>query len=83
MRAQEEIAAGRQQTLVGRTLTVLVEGPHDESDMLLAGRTEWQAPEIDGGVILTDAPRLLYPGEFVEVRIDEAHAHDLVGAVVR
>jgi hypothetical protein len=40
------------------------------------------APEIDGQVILTDAPRVLFPGEIVEARIDEAHPHDLVGAVV-
>jgi ribosomal protein S12 methylthiotransferase len=82
MEVQEEIALERQQAQVGRTLTVLVEGAHEESDLLLAGRTEWQAPEIDGGVILTDAPRVLHPGEFVEVRVDEAHPHDLVGAVV-
>ena len=82
MQVQEEVALERQRALVGRTLPVLVEGPHQESDLLVAGRTEGQAPEIDGGVILTDAPRVLFPGEFVEVRIDEAHPHDLVGAVV-
>jgi ribosomal protein S12 methylthiotransferase len=82
MQVQEEVALERQQALVGRTLPVLVEGAHEESDLLAAGRTEWQAPEIDGSVVLTDAPRLLYPGELVEVRIDEAHPHDLVGAVV-
>jgi ribosomal protein S12 methylthiotransferase len=83
MQAQEEVSFDRQRALVGRTLPILVEGEHEESEYLLAGRTEWQAPEIDGSVILTDAPRVLYPGEFVEVRIDEAHAHDLVGAVVK
>jgi hypothetical protein len=40
------------------------------------------APEIDGQVILTDAPRALFPGEIVALRVDEAHPHDLVGAVV-
>jgi ribosomal protein S12 methylthiotransferase len=82
MQAQEEVSLEHQRALVGRTFPVLVEGEHEESEYLLAGRTEWQAPEIDGTVILTEAPRVLYPGEFVEVRIDEAHAHDLVGAVV-
>jgi ribosomal protein S12 methylthiotransferase len=83
MAAQEEISAARNQRLVGRTIEVLVEGAHEESDLLLSGRSEGQAPEIDGSVILTDAPRVLYPGEFVEARIDEGHPHDLVGAVVR
>jgi ribosomal protein S12 methylthiotransferase len=82
MEIQEERLACSREALVGRTVEVLVEGPHPESDLLLAGRTEGQAPEIDGGVILTDAPRVLYPGEFVSMRIETAHAHDLVGPVV-
>jgi ribosomal protein S12 methylthiotransferase len=82
MAAQEQVAADRNQRLLGRTIEVLVEGAHEESDLLLSGRSEGQAPEIDGAVILTDAPRILYPGEFVEVRIDAAHPHDLVGTVV-
>jgi ribosomal protein S12 methylthiotransferase len=82
MGIQEKHLARRRKALVGRTVEVLVEGPHPESDLLLAGRMEGQAPEIDGGVILTDAPRVLYPGEFVSVRIETAHAHDLVGPVV-
>lgn len=79
--AQEGIAARRQRRLVGRTLEVLVEGPHPESDLLLAGRTEGQAPEIDGRVILTDAPGPIPPGTFVPVIVREAHAFDLVGEV--
>jgi ribosomal protein S12 methylthiotransferase len=82
MAIQEEHLERRRRALVGRTVEVLVEGPHPESDLLLAGRTEGQAPEIDGGVILTDAPRVLYPGEFVTMRVASAHAHDLVGPVV-
>jgi ribosomal protein S12 methylthiotransferase len=82
MQAQEQVASDRNERLLGRTIEVLVEGAHEESDLLLTGRSEGQAPEIDGAVILTDAPRILYPGEFVEVRIDATHPHDLVGAVV-
>ena len=82
METQERITLRRHRRLVGRTVAVLVEGPHEESDLLLSGRTEGMAPEIDGQVILTDAPRVLFPGEIVEARIDEAHPHDLVGAVV-
>jgi ribosomal protein S12 methylthiotransferase len=81
MEIQEGIASRRNASLVGATIEVLVDGPHEESDFLLCGRTEGQAPEIDGGVILTDSPRPLHPGEFVMVRIDEAHPHDLVGRV--
>jgi ribosomal protein S12 methylthiotransferase len=79
MAIQEGIAARRNRGLVGRTVEVLVEGPHPDSDLVLHGRTERQAPEIDGRVILTDAPPGIRAGTFVPVRIDEAHAFDLVG----
>ncbi|MBI1950270.1 MAG: radical SAM protein, partial [Acidobacteria bacterium] len=82
MAVQEEIAARRSRTLVGRTLEVLVDGPPEDSDLLLCGRTEGQAPEIDGRVVLTDAPGPLSPGTFVRARIDEAHPFDLVGSAV-
>ena len=82
MLIQETLSSERNQGRVGTEVEVLVEGPHEESDLLLAGRTEGQAPQIDGQVVITDAPRVLYPGEFVRVRIDEAHAHDLVGAAL-
>jgi len=82
MQAQEEISLAANERYIGRIVDVLVEGAHEESDLLLSGRSEGQAPEIDGSVILTDAPRLVYPGEFVAVRIEEAHPHDLVGSIV-
>jgi len=82
MAIQEDIAARRAQALVGRVVEVLIDGPPEDSDLLLCGRTEGQAPEIDGRVILTDAPGPLNPGAFVQVRIDEAHPYDLVGAAI-
>jgi ribosomal protein S12 methylthiotransferase len=82
MGIQERIAARRNRTLRGRTLEVLVQGPHEESDLILSGRTEGQAPDIDGCVLITDAPAPLRPGAFVPVRITETHAHDLVGEAV-
>jgi ribosomal protein S12 methylthiotransferase len=82
MAIQERVAARRQRALLGRDLEVLVDGPHEESDLLLCGRTEGQAPEIDGRVILTDATQPPAAGSFVRVRIQEAHAFDLVGTVL-
>jgi ribosomal protein S12 methylthiotransferase len=82
MEMQQRISLARNQARVGRTVEVLVDGAHEESDLLLCGRTEGQAPEIDGRVILTDAPRPLHPGEFVEVLIEEAHPYDLIGPAI-
>ena len=61
---------------------MLVDGVPEDTDLVLCGRTEGQAPEIDGRVILTDAPGPLAAGTFVRARIDEAHPFDLVAAAV-
>ncbi len=60
----------------------MIDGQHEESDLLLCGRTEGQAPEIDGRVVLTDAPRALSAGDFVKARIDEVHGYELFGAAL-
>ena len=82
MAIQESIAARRNRALVGRTVEVLVEGPHEDSDLVRCGRLEGQAPEIDGGVILTDLMSPIPAGRFVMARIVEARAFDLVGSVI-
>ena len=41
---------------VGQRVEVLVEGAHEDSDLLLRGRLATQAPDIDGGVIINDIP---------------------------
>jgi ribosomal protein S12 methylthiotransferase len=83
MAIQERIAARRNRRLLGRVVEVLVEGTHEESDLLLCGRMETQAPEIDGRVILTDASAPLRAGTFIPVRIDQVHAFDLIGAALQ
>jgi ribosomal protein S12 methylthiotransferase len=80
MSAQAAISARRQQRFVGRDEPVLVEGVSAESDLLLEGRTRYQAPEIDGCVYITAGE--VSPGDIVSVRITEAHTYDLVGEVL-
>ena len=45
----------------------------------MRGRTPWQAPEIDGMVLLRGSAE---PGEFVSARVKEALTYDLVAEVV-
>jgi ribosomal protein S12 methylthiotransferase len=78
--AQAEISADIQQRAVGSRETVLVEGVSRETDLLLEGRTRYQAPEIDGCVLINDGTAS--PGDFVQVEITEAHVYDLVGRIV-
>ena len=75
MTLQQPISLGKNQSLVGKTLDVLVEG---QGDGLTVGRTYRDAPEIDGLVVIEgDAP----PGEFVPVRVTGAMEYDLTGTV--
>lgn len=79
MELQSEISLSKNREYVGRTLPVLVEGISRESELLLEGRTEFQAPEIDGCVYITDGR--CRQGDIVNVTITEAHPYDLVGTI--
>lgn len=65
---------------IGQTVPVLVEGLSRETDLLLEGRTVYQAPEIDGCVYINDG--IANPGDIVQVRITEAQIYDLVGGII-
>jgi ribosomal protein S12 methylthiotransferase len=77
---QKRISTRRNRRRVGERLEALVEGFHEDSDLLLRGRLATQAPEIDGGVIINDgtAPA----GTFVTCEVTEAHPYDLVARIV-
>jgi len=79
MEAQQGISATRNRAMVGQTLEVMIEGPHEETESILLGRHRGQAPDIDGNVLIVDGEPELYPIQ--NVRITEAHAYDLVGIV--
>ncbi len=61
-----------------------LKGPSKESDLLWQGRLETQAPDIDGCVLINDAPDNFVPtpGDFVNVLITDAHEYDLVGHII-
>jgi len=64
---------------VGQVLDVLVEGAHEETDLIVKGRHQGQAPDIDGNVLLVDGAPLV--NTIQRVRIIKAHAYDLIGEV--
>jgi len=84
MKEQARISRRKNRRLVGSRVRVLLEGKSKESDLLLEGRMESQAPEIDGSVLINDVPDggEPLPGDFVTVEITEAHEYDLIGRVV-
>ncbi|MCB9706018.1 MAG: 30S ribosomal protein S12 methylthiotransferase RimO [Myxococcales bacterium] len=76
---QEEIRLRKHEAMLGKVVPVMIDGVSDESELLLEGRHEGQAPGIDGKVILTDGAAK--PGEIVEARITQAEVHDLVATL--
>jgi ribosomal protein S12 methylthiotransferase len=83
MKEQAKISAKRLQNMVGRKVEVLLEGRSEESDLLLQGRMETQAPDIDGHVLINDAgDKEVTAGEFYTVEITESLDYDLVGRIL-
>ena len=84
MEVTERISAAKLEAKIGRTLPVIIDevGEADEEgDIGATGRSQADAPEIDGQVFLRNVPASLRPGDFVEVTVEDADAHDLFGAI--
>lgn len=83
MEVQSAISSRRLARFVGRTMRVLVDGLEEAEDgtQVAVGRTQMDAPEIDGIVRFGGKGRLPIGG-FVDVRITGSDTHDLVGQLV-
>jgi ribosomal protein S12 methylthiotransferase len=83
MARQKRIVAARAAGRVGTEVPVLVDGPSAEHGLVLQGRIEGQAPDIDSIVYLTDCdPSIYRPGDLVPARIVAARGYDLVAAPI-
>jgi ribosomal protein S12 methylthiotransferase len=80
LEVQKPISLARRKRLEGRVLEVLVEGTHPETEHLLRGRHQGQAPDIDGCVLINDG--LAPAGTLARVEITQGFADDLVGRIV-
>ena len=78
------ISAAKLAAKVGRNIPVIIDeiGDADEDGSVGAtGRSQADAPEIDGHVYLRDVPPSLKAGDIVQVDIEDADEHDLFGVV--
>ncbi|MEW8294059.1 MAG: 30S ribosomal protein S12 methylthiotransferase RimO [Candidatus Thiodiazotropha sp.] len=73
MALQAEISRQRLEAKIGRRMVVLVDEVREKQ---VVARSEADAPEIDGRVYIPGAWDL-QPGDFIEVRVTAATAHDL------
>ncbi|MGN6107878.1 MAG: 30S ribosomal protein S12 methylthiotransferase RimO [Kofleriaceae bacterium] len=79
MEIQRKISRARHEAMVGRELTVLVEGVSSESEYLLEGRWYGQAPGIDGVTYLADGQ--VPAGSLVRARVTQASDYDLAATL--
>ena len=84
MQIQRGISRGRKKALRGKEFDILLEGPSEESDLLLEARSAMHAPEIDGKLYIADVPDglTLVPGDFYRCQITDSHDYDLVAKIV-
>lgn len=78
------ISAAKLQAKIGRTLPVIIDAvgePDEDGDIGATGRSQADAPEIDGAVHLREVPASLQPGDIVNVMIEDADEHDLFGVI--
>ena len=81
MARQKKIVARAHRARIGTQASVLIDGPSEEHEMVLQGRLEGQAPDIDSVVYLTDCDPTAYaPGRLIEAKLVDARGYDLVAA---
>ncbi len=79
MELQAEISTSIQNRFIGTIQDVLIDGYHDEEAKILRARTRYQAPEVDG-IVLIPAENDLHQG-LATARITDAHIYDLTGKI--
>jgi ribosomal protein S12 methylthiotransferase len=73
MAAQQAVSGALMAAKVGRTIDVIVDEVDEEGAV---GRSQWDAPEIDGSVFL-NGETVVKPGDMVEARVTHADEYDL------
>ena len=80
MEVQKRISREKNLARIGQVTEVLIEGRAEESELVTVGRSQAEAPEIDGVIYIgNEHPE---PGEFRPVKIIDAGDYDLVGEIV-
>ena len=80
MRLQQEISKTVNMGFLGKRLEVLVEAISEKD--IYTGRTQYDAPEVDGTVFI-HSKKSLMPGQFVDVDITGTLEYDLVGKNIK
>lgn len=80
MELQQNISAEENHKMIGKELTVMIEGQVAEEQVYVA-RTYKDAPDVDG-LVFVETGANLESGDFVQVKITGAHEYDLIGELI-
>jgi ribosomal protein S12 methylthiotransferase len=79
MGIQRAIVVRRNRDRIGQRVSLVVDGPSRQHDLVVEARLESQAPEIDPVVFLTECdPAGCAPGDRIEAEVVGARGYDLV-----
>ena len=82
MKAQLEILRKRNFRMKGKRVTVIVEGYHPESHLLMVGRHSGQCPDIDSNVIINDGRKVDEFGKKYIAEITSFSDYDLIARIL-
>ncbi len=77
---QQDISTKINEGFLGKQLRVLIEEQDTQDKRVFLGRTQYDAPEVDGCVYVKSKESLEI-GDFVKVKITDTLEYDLVGEV--
>src|SRR5690606_30910349 len=75
MEVAQHVSTGQLARKVGRTIQVLVDDVRPEANQAIA-RSKWDAPDIDGQVIVANATGIK-PGDMLDVLVTDSDEYDL------
>lgn len=80
MTLQQQISEERNQSVIGQVMKVIIDR---EEDGTLIGRTEFDSPEVDNEVIISNPEHIQFRlGTFVNVKISHCDIYDLYGEII-
>jgi len=84
METTARISATKLKQKIGSVRPVIIDEvgePDEDGDIGATGRSQSDAPEIDGNVFLRNIDASLQPGDIVQATIEDSDEHDLFGAI--
>ncbi len=85
MELTARISADKLAAKVGKVIPVIIDEvgePDEDGDVGATGRSQADAPEIDGNVFLRNVDIAMQPGSIARALVEHADEHDLFGALV-